>query len=146
MHRLHGFPCTIGFFFRAVGDEVEGSQRSPEALPEVALVVRVPDDADRDEWMGDLEEHRRPASEKRGERRVSHPPDDALGGEVPVPGCKPLSVGSPDRVASPTTSHETRVPEPAFRPTRDLCGGGSPGYRLIDRDDKSSERRVRGGC
>ena len=46
---LHRFGRPFCLRLRAVGDQVEGSERAPEPAPEVAAIVGVLDDTDGDE-------------------------------------------------------------------------------------------------
>jgi hypothetical protein len=61
---LHRFRPPVRPPLRAVGDQIEGSECAPEPAPEVAAIVRVLDDTDRDKRVGDLEEDRRPAAQE----------------------------------------------------------------------------------
>jgi len=77
------------------GDQVERAQRSQEALPQIAPVVRVSGDAGGDQRVRHLEQHRGTAAEKRRQRRVPDSTDDAVGREPSVGRRQPLRVRSP---------------------------------------------------
>ena len=58
MNGLHGFRRPVCFRLRAVGDQVEGSERAPEPLPEFAAIVGVLGETDGDKRVSNLEENR----------------------------------------------------------------------------------------
>ena len=107
---LHRLPGAIGLLLRAVRDQVERAERADEPAPEVGPEIGVLDDACRDERMRDLEQHRRPAAEERGQRGVADSPDRALGREVPVPAREPVGVRAPCGCSRSTSPHAHTVP------------------------------------
>ena len=107
---LHRLPGAIGLLLRAVRDQVERAERADQPAPEVVPEIGVLDDARRDERMRDLKQHRRPAAEERGQRRVADSPDRALGREVPVAASEPVGVRAPCGCSRSTSPHAHTVP------------------------------------
>jgi nitrilase len=89
-----------------------------EPPPEIASNVGMIDDAGGNEWMGDLQKHRRSAPQKRDEWRVAESPDHAFRCEVAIPALQSLRMGSRVRVSSaaPTLSHTDSMHKACTRP------------------------------
>ena len=121
MDGLHRLPGAIGLLLGAVCDQVERAKRADEPAPEVAPEIGVLDDARRDEWMRDLEQQRRPASEERRQRSVADSPDRALGREVPVPAREPVGVRVPRGCSRSTPPHAHTMPESSSSPPLELA-------------------------
>ena len=113
VHGLHELDRPLGLLLRPEGDQVERAQRVDEAPPKIMLDVGVIADAGGHEWMGHLEQYRRPTPQERDEWRVAESPDHAFRREIAVPASQPLRMGGCARIsaAGPTLRHPHRMPK-----------------------------------
>ena len=64
VHRTHDLARPLRLGLRPKGDQVERAQGSHQPSPEVVLEIGMLNDPRRDEWVRDLKEHRRAATEE----------------------------------------------------------------------------------
>jgi hypothetical protein len=67
MHRLHGGAGRVGFGLAAERDQVERAQRAPVPASEIEAIAGVLRDPDRNQRVGDLQQHRGAAAEEGGD-------------------------------------------------------------------------------